>query len=352
MNFCIGGELELQPKVWLQEDKYEPANFSDTIYTDTGRSALLLALQAVIQQGGIKKAWLPGYCCSSVLAPFQQLGFEIHFYSMGEDLQTPADLPTDLHKCVFLFIHYFGKRNTVILNWLSTIQKIQECYVIEDCVQASLNDNVGYYGDFSVRSYRKFLPQPDGAVLTYKQPFAYELLEPDEQFISQKVVGKLLRGASNSDQVFLRLFADSEERIGHIIIPRHMSWISGYLLRKSDIAAIKKKRRENWFALHELLYRYGLFGEMLKVIYKQLDDDEIPLGYPVIVKNNLRDELRKYLVSHQIFCPVHWPIDDIQLCTEKKLSSSILTLPIDQRVTIDMLKYMVEKISEFEKRGQ
>jgi dTDP-4-amino-4,6-dideoxygalactose transaminase len=352
VNFCMGGEFAINEKIWLQENNYELHKFSNGIYTDMGRSALLLALQAIIQQGGKKQAWLPGYCCSAVLAPFYQLDFHIDFYSMGDDLQTPVDLPREFQG-VFLVIHYFGKKNTAILDWLETRQGREGVYVIEDCVQGSLTEEIGLVGDFSVRSYRKFLPQPDGAVLTCRQPFVYELLASDEEFISKKIVAKILRGQKTKEENFLTLFAESEERMSGHIVPRHMSWMSEYLLQKSDIDGIKQQRRENWFALNKLLDECGLFEQLFKKIYLTLESSEIPLGYPVIVREDLRDALREYLSSYQIFCPVHWPIEHAigkgQLFVERKLSATMLTLPIDQQVRLEMLEYMVDKILAFRK---
>lgn len=355
MNICIGGEFELSQSFLSQEFNSDIDEMTHAIYTDTGRSGLYLALQGIIQYGGNKTAWLPRYCCPSVLLPFQQLGFEIQFYTMGEDLQTPADLPTDieLSGATFLFIHYFGKKNYAILDWLSKRPTSKNFYIIEDCVQATLNGDLGNTGDFSVRSYRKFLPQPDGAVLTYKKPFSYQLADADEEFISKKIVGKLLRGANHKEQNFLKLFAESEKRIDHHIIPRHMSWVSKYLLRQTDVQDIKEKRRENWASLQKFLQEQNL-QKLLEPIYESLEADEVPVGYPVLIKNQLRDELRQYLTAKKIYCPVHWVLsepsaDFKNVGVEEIMSSSILTLVIDQRVTRDGLKFMVDAIATFAK---
>lgn len=356
MNRYMGGEFELNQDFLLQQAQGNIEQKGNIIYTDTGRSALYLALQGILQYGGKKVAWLPKYCCSSVLLPFDQLGFEIKFYTIGDDLQSPAGLPTEIELAgaTFLFIHYFGKKNHSIVEWLSKQQINRNFYIIEDCVQATLNDGLGNYGDFSMRSYRKFLPQPDGAVLTYRKSFAYQLADSDEEFISQRMVGKFLRGKSDNEQIFLNLFADSEKRIDGQIVPRRMSWISKYLMQRTDIQKIREKRRENWYLLHQFLKKHDLHN-LLTPVYESLETNEVPLGYPILIKNGLRDELRCYLASKQIYCPIHWILDERifnlsnNIDVEKNMSSSILTLVIDQRVTMEMLAYMVDTIIIFAK---
>jgi len=121
MNCRIGGEFGISFDFFLQPLKI----FNKTaykkkfhMYLDTGRSALFAALTNIIQQGGNREAWLPYYCCDSVILPFRQLGFKINFYSMGGDLNTPNQLPKRLNEATFLFIHYFGKKNHAVLDWL------------------------------------------------------------------------------------------------------------------------------------------------------------------------------------------------------------------------------------------
>ena len=353
MKYRIGGEFELDTDLLAHEICNTLVNDVNFIYTDLGRSALKLALQAILQNGGSKQAWLPTYCCSSVIQPFQELGFNIKYYSMGSDLKTPENLPLQMNDSTFLYIHYFGKKNSVIIEWLAQHKNIENCFIIEDCVQASLSDNVGFYGDFSVRSYRKFLPQPDGALLTTTQSFKYQFAQSIEEFISRKVVGKLLRGSNQAEQEFLKLLAESEQVVEQNVIPRHMSWISNFLYNKTDIDYIKQQRRNNWLHFHSLLQASCRYESVIKPLHTSLEAGEVPLGYPVIIKHNLRNDLRYFLMQHGIFCPIHWVIDDEyyagygDIGIEKTISASIITLPIDQRITDEMLQYMLKTIETF-----
>jgi hypothetical protein len=354
VKFHIGGEFELNTDILAQGSFSRPVSDMNFIYTDLGRSAIYLALQAILQHGGSKQAWLPAYCCSTVMLPFRELGFDINFYSMGHDLKTPAGLPTQLNDCTFLYIHYFGTKNVAIIDWLAKqMTRKENCFVIEDCVQASLSDNVGFYGDFSVRSYRKFLPQPDGALLAYTHPFDYQLAQSNEAFISRKVVGKLLRGSDRNESNFLALFDESEQIIDQNVTPRHMSWISNYLSAKTDIDSIKRQRRKNWLCFHSQLQESSIYDNLIQPLFPNLEEGAVPLGYPVFVRHNLRNELRSYLMQNNIFCPIHWAIEEDNYAgyddigAEKEISLAILTLPIDQRITDKMLQYMLKTIEAF-----
>lgn len=358
----IGGELEIQ-----MEDILSPAmapateyplismhsNQRHYLYFDSGRSAIYAALQDIMQRNGKKVAWLPAYTCNSVITPFQKCGFDIHFYSMGGDLQSPAKLPDKLELETFLFIHYFGITNKPVMEWLTEMKKNHNFFVIEDCVQALLTDNAGRYGDYVINSYRKFLPLPDGAMLSSRHPITnVNRAEPDEGFISRRLVGKLLRQYVANDLSFMDLFNEAESIIDKDISPREMSWISKYLLRRVDLTAISQKRRSNWFKLKKLLETELFECYAFHPLYTAISESEVPLGMPIIVGNGQRDDLKQYLISKNIFCPVHWPLlnriySNVEIHREASLSASMLTLPIDQRIDQKRLEYMTEQILAF-----
>jgi len=115
MSSFLGGEIEI-----LLED-FSRVSSSVAVaslpmpysyWLDTGRSALYVALEDIIRKGGIRQAWLPAYCCESILSPFKALNFKINYYSVGQSFTTPKDLPLDLNNQVFLYIHYFGKKHS------------------------------------------------------------------------------------------------------------------------------------------------------------------------------------------------------------------------------------------------
>ncbi|MDH7478540.1 MAG: hypothetical protein QHH02_00845 [Syntrophomonadaceae bacterium] len=345
-EFSLGADDFLKPETnvgVLRPDK------KNHLFLDTGRSAIYVALLSIIQQGGKKEAWLPRYCCQSVLQPFQALGYKINYYSLGIDLKTPSDLPSKLDGETFFFIHYFGKRNRNILNYLARMKKEFRFFVIEDCVQALLNRNLGTH-DFVVNSYRKFLPQPDGALLASDLPLAGHCLQPaDETFVSSRLIGKLIRPWRN-DELCLDLFSQAERIIDNFGGPREMSYLSRFLLTRTDILSIAEKRRDNFFYLLGALNSLAIDHDLIHPLFDSLEVEEVPLGLPVVVNPNYRDKLRIFLKSHKIYCPIHWPLKIEKSASwenELLLSCSLLTLPLDQRLDHSALDYLVEKIHGF-----
>lgn len=359
-EYRIGGEFDLIWEHYLsQPTSQEPLPYAKNehyLFVDTGRSALLLALQRIRSLGGKQEAWLPVYCCESVILPFKQLGFELHFYSMGEDLQSPSFLPEKLDGQTFLFINYFGKKNESIINWLNDLPGIDSSFIIEDNVQAGFSKNVGHTGDFVIYSYRKVLPQPDGAVLAYRgEPASFLLEEPSEQFISSKVMGKLIRAANGDADSFLPLLNEAESLIDERIIPRQMSSFSRFLFDRTNFNGIKETRRKNWLYMKDLLDQECGEIDSISKLFSELSEDEVPLGFPIQVRRN-RDKLRRYLKTQNIFCPIHWPITGERMELEvgqadNKLSSRLLTIPIDQRVSKRDIEYCVDRLAQFLRRS-
>ncbi len=360
MTNFIGGELEISLEMLSQSPVKNPGALptNHLVWLDTGRSALYLALQDILKKGGSRQAWLPAYCCGSILMPFKKLGFEIHFYSLSQSLKDPKGLPHRLDNQVFLYIHYFGKKNEQIESWLKTIiYEGDKFFIIEDAVQASLNTNIGLLGDYTILSYRKFLPVPDGAVLASKKPIDIDInLEmPNEGFISRKFVGKILRQFKTTENVFLELFEASESIIDERIVLRNMSWLSHFLIERLDIRAIGNKRRKNFEIIGNLLQKTGLEGYRVSPIFTSLDQGEVPLGFPVTVCEGKRDDLRSFLFRKNIFCAVHWNVDYLgteqSWSDERELSRQILTLPIDQRLNEKSLAYLTNSIKEYYTNG-
>jgi hypothetical protein len=201
-----------------------------------------------------------------------------------------------------------------------------------------------------VYSYRKFFPQPDGALLASDFPLDSDTLAPaDEAFVSRRLIGKLIRGEGDAD-LSLSLFARAEEIIDSSICPREMSCLSHYLLARTDFAAIARKRRANYFYLVHALKQVALEYDLIHPLFNSLEDNEVPLGLPVVINPVYRNRLRNFLISQQVYCPVHWPLEaeeSISWKDELELSRSLLTLPLDQRLDYAALDYLVERLSQF-----
>lgn len=351
----IGGELELYPYLFARPEgvdisRYLP--FENYILVDSGRSALYIALLDIVTRGGKREAWVPAYSCSSLVQPFILLNFRIHYYSMGLNLTSPFGLPEHLDGETFLYINYFGKINYPIQKWI-IYQRSQgySFFVIEDCAQSLFTENAGTTGDYSIYSLRKFIEVPDGGAIISKYglaPALFPLGNPDEEFISQKVVGKLIRGYEVSDKC-LNLLRNAEILLDNFTGPRAISWISRYLLQRVDYDQVISARRNNWLRFRDILMNQSGIDLHVEPLFTELAAGEVPLGFPIRIKMAERDRLRSYLESQGIYCPIHWILTSEvhSWMQDLELSKTILTIPIDQRVSDKDLLYVAKIITDY-----
>jgi len=351
--YRVGGDFEIDLNLLVSPKKREleeiTNSYSNHIWTDTGRSALFLAIEAIENRLCEKVVYMPSFSCDSVIQPFKEKGFNIQYYSMGEDLVSPTNLPFDLTNKVFLYINYFGIENKVVKDWLIMKRSQQSFYIIEDCVQAAFSTFSKEIYDYKVFSYRKFTSQPDGALLISKEPVVLEekLGKVSESFILDQVKGKILRSFSVYANEYLPLLKRSENSLSEKVLPRNISDLSVFFMERFDFDYFKRRRQENWMLLMNLFNKNRQVQIHIKPLFENKNDNEIPLGFPVIVKSGDRDSLRDYLVSKNIFCPIHWEISNNQFEVDKKLSRIIMTIPIDHRMDKEHVNYTFQNIVNY-----
>ncbi|MEZ0232428.1 MAG: hypothetical protein ACAH12_06285 [Methylophilaceae bacterium] len=353
----IGGDFELTLDIFEAHKSkvdYSYISAPHLLWLDTGRSALMIIAKEIVRRGGSRRIWLPAYGCESISQAFSQEGFELKYYSIEQNLDFDSPLsPRPLKGDTLLCIHYFGHLNKQFLNAIPAYMNAG-VWVIEDFVQSGLIKNLMLTADFAVTSYRKLLPVPDGAMLASKLAIGESvkggLVGPDEAFISEKIVAKILRGRNQSADIFLPLLENAEKRIEGKIIPRTVSWFSTWVMSHTEYDQVLIRRRENWSSLLIEMNKPAL-ADKIKPMFNQLDVSEVPLGMPVIVLGGKRDFLRRYLMDNDIYCAVHWPLVHLpnqeSFPFEMELSRTLLTLPIDQRLDQQNIQHMVSVIHRF-----
>jgi hypothetical protein len=347
----IGGEFELNPASFhLPADRPLPTLPSAFSYwTDTGRSALLLAAHDILGRGGKPVVWLPAFCCRSVSQPFGQAGFTLQYYNAaelhGEDNVPPNPQPGES----VLFVHYFGYRNGRRLAQVPAWEQAG-IYIVEDAAQAALTEGVGAFGHYAVTSVRKFLPQPDGALIGSRHALELTLADPDEAFVSAKAVAKLVRGADAMPEDFLPLIEFAESRLDDsAIVPKRLSWLSRQLMLRADFALVAARRRLNCQSLSDAVSTE--LRSCVTALIQGPSDGEAPLGLAIRVSGGRRDALRGFLAEHSVFCPIHWLLPHVPraqaLAADHRLASEVLTLPIDQRMNEHHIRRLIELLQQF-----
>lgn len=276
----------------------------------TGRMALARALDSLPPARITGRAWLPSLCCASLALPLLRRGFEVRFYSSPDEISSSGTAPGD----IFLYIHFCGFPNRPVEEALRSLPAESRPVIIEDCVHALFTRGVGTFGDFALYSFRKFLPVPDGGLISSRLPLDGRLAPPLENFISLKTAG-LMAG----EPAFLRqgeAVLDSDDGT------REPSAMGGLLLDRLPWEHIPAARRENYSFLAG---RLGL---------PALQDGTVPLGVPFRVESG-KAELERRLRGAGFEPPLSW---DAPPGAPSDEAEKLVILPCDERMNLKDLE--------------
>ncbi len=125
-----------------------------------------------------------------------------------------------------------------------------------------------------------------------------------------------------NDDIYLDLLDKGEHLIDSDLFSS-MSDMSKRLFSKTDFAFIQNIRKKNSDYLISGLNDLGI-STILKP-----DKDDVALFIPILI--NDRNRVRRKMFENQIYCPVHWPSEDINLVTGNLMQEHELSLIVDQR---------------------
>ncbi len=134
------------------------------------RWALRAVVDGFTQADGVApRVWVPDYFCNSALVSVRQTAATLVFYptTAGFEPDWPAceAMARSIPPRLFLQVHYFG--------WPSDMTRARafchtyQAVLIEDAAHAlAPTATIGQRGDYTIWSFYKHLPAPDGALLT------------------------------------------------------------------------------------------------------------------------------------------------------------------------------------------
>lgn len=335
----IGGEFPIAVTDILnaQNRQFE---IPDVYSYSSGRAALYQILKYLRQEKNVNHVFLPDYLCSSVLVPVKELNLDYTFYPINEKLELEPFSFQPLYKkgTVVLLINYFGLQ--ALNTQIKAIRDIDDkAIIIEDDVQAYYEFIKPLDGvDFKFTSLRKTFAVPDGGLV--KTKFHLPRVTTPNTFGQYKAAAALLksmREGNFNDQIYLELFEkgesliDNEQECG-------MSLIAEKLYSFMNEEHVKVRRLNNADYLVKKLNEIGI-----KPILPLLDN-HVPLFIPIILKR--RDEVRRAMFQKEIFCPVHWPLDDMEIKRGEQMSKEELSLIIDQRYGRKEMDEIISLISQ------
>lgn len=344
MNKEIGSEFWQSP-----EKLYDKRLFL------SGRTALEYIVRDIKSTNAAQKVLLPSYCCHTMIEPFQRHGFSIRFYDVfysAEQGCLCAELPPCQDDEVLFYMSYFGFSQIAGLRLVDVRGKYQT--IIDDRTHSWLHtESLDAQADYSFTSFRKWGAFSGVAeACKYGGGFCTQAEENcNHRYTSMRdtafgMKAKYMERGGNK-AAFLQLFRDAETMLEEDYKGYRPSYHAVDTLFSTDWDAVRRHRRENAKILLD-----GLSGIREVILpFAELSNMDAPLFVPVFLQNG-RDVLRKYLIEHEVYCPVHWPKSPLHDPISERASvlySTELSLICDQRYGREEMERIVSLITRYYK---
>lgn len=283
---------------------------SDGVLLNSGRHSLEYILMSI---GQINRLWIPYYTCDVVLQPIERLGIPYSFYHINKDFTLTEDLEVEAGEYL-IYTNYFG----IMDEYCRTLGTRYRDNLILDYAQAFYAPHIG--GIKTFYSPRKFVGIPDGGIAYTNKPIDIEL-QSDHSYGR---CAHLLKRHELEPMDGYNDFKESSHQIANSYLSK-MSNLTQKLLLSLNYAAIMERRINNFTFLHAHLSDSNLLQ------IPSLESFSCPMVYPYYTADT---ELRKRLISNQVFVATYWP-NVLEWCKEGEieydLCKNIIPIPIDQR---------------------
>ena len=330
---------EIGSEFWLEREPAAISKDRNGSYVLSGRTAIDLIIQDIVKSKPVYSAYLPAWCCDSMVDPFLKRGIQVELYDMIFDGKLHYHVDTDKQTDIFYVSNYFGYETTLDSEIVHQFKE-RGVTLIYDRTHSFLMGNEDIEADYSFASIRKWMGVVSGAVVKglddcYLKPYPH--LACKEQAMRMKKT--FIEGDETVDkQTFLNLYS----KFGHHLVEDYQNYemdgLSLAIYQSEDIEAMRDNRRENAKYLHEHL-KLSILAE--------LTNKSVPLFVPVFFETTeQRNAVRKKLIDAQIYCPIHWLKN--KLITPEMSVNQIfdteLSLICDQRYTITDMQRIIETI--------
>ncbi|NLL78201.1 MAG: DegT/DnrJ/EryC1/StrS aminotransferase family protein [Clostridiales bacterium] len=353
---CLFGAVGLHLK---EVEKY---NKKYCAYTQSGREAIAWALRSLAENVPAisKECLIPAYMCDTVFFPFEQEGWNLHFYHIGKNLE--ADLEK-LRRQIenirpgLLFIHpYYGVDTWKPMRSLLKEWRSQGIYIMEDVTQSYYLEEAGREADYVIGSLRKWYPVPDGGFVVSDIPLSRKKLPECKEFVHKRLElltekWEYLHGEKGEEEKralkedYLGKNRKMEEWLDKLSDVNGISEVSKDMLSRVDEDACKKARNENYKRLFDALKE----SKSVRPVLMMSEEKSAPLYFPVYAKE--REELQEFLRKRDIYAPVLWPVgkenENLLSENEQYIFDHLLALPMDQRYGREAMEQMIDAIRDY-----
>lgn len=336
---------EIGSEFWIDAIIGEMHAVPKETFVLSGRTAIDLIMQDILKSRKVRNVYLPAYCCDSMIDPFIRNGIEVVLYDMCFDGSLHYQIDEDKSIDIFYVNNYFGYENTISNDVIKRF-KAKGAIIIYDKTHSLFmtDDPTDALADYTFASIRKWMGVVCGAVVN-KSCGTFDATLIEYPFLQCKIEAmqekrRYIEGDSNIDkQSFLGKYAEFGHHIADDYQGYKMDEQSVRIWQQSNMFSIREVRRENATFLHQAL--------SLQFIGK-LTAKSCPLFVPVLLKNTEeRNTVRKRLIEEQIYCPIHWPKNQMitQNMEVNKIFDTELSLICDQRYSAVDMERIVKVIN-------
>lgn len=328
-------------------------NFSDYVWLSTGRSAIAFIIKDIERRNPnvIKRVCLPTFTCHTVIEPFLKAGYKVFTFPVNKHLcfssNNLIDYVREYKPGIVFFHNYFGFDSCSDFKDVLSEIRHTNVVVIEDITQCIFSSISRLNADYYIGSIRKWCGVPDGAIaICTKDFFVSKPQNSDFILERQKIEASILKQqyiefGVGEKTVFLQKFRQAEETLASQEVIFKISDSSSKLLSNLNVCALKKRRRDNFLLLLELLKD----TKDIIPVFNILQDGVVPLYFPIYCKN--RKKVQENLRKHDIYAPIVWP-KSVHLSiidkTTQYIYDNMLSIPIDQRYDSDDIYRMYDNI--------
>lgn len=362
------------PAIVIPDGYFDSLNNLDReiLYLRSGREALLMAALAI--RGvrlGVSEAdpseeisntkpltpnsiiLVPAYCCWSMSAPFEKVGYKVVYYRLNEDLTVDLDylkvLMGRVNADAILTMNYYGSAKTddaVRLakeNGLVVIEDFSHCTF---SIKRIFNPEMDIY----VSSIRKSVGVCDGSIILSKEKMPEQYIQEevkdfaDKRFVAQSDKRHYTWSKDQEKkQEFLGTIRECEGIIDEFTTVRPISERAKEMLAQVNGEDVAYARRENMRHLWTRLNGNVRMVPGLERSFQKVGSS--PFSLPILVDN--RDVVQRKLAERGVYTQWLWPLsnDAMAVCPVSRLMNDrMLSVPIDQRLSWDDIEDMADII--------
>lgn len=297
---------------------------------------------------------LPCFFCMEAAEKLSK-AFDINWYrdlptEKYPDFDTLNASPGDL----VLAVNLFGIKSEEV--WQDWLKKNDNVILVEDHTHDPFSSwALHSQADYAMASLRKTLPIPDGAIIWSGKNLPLPKASQAESDGAYKRLSAMLlkraylNGKNVLKDTYRQLEIESQYTLNDVRNDK-ISAFSANVLSSLDVNRFRKRREAN--IRHFLNLSLSEQNQNWQPLFSSWSDGSVPFNSIIVCRNGeIRDSLRKYLISKNIFPPIHWSQShDGMTSNDLKaidLSNRILTIPTDQRYSLDDVTRIVNIIKEF-----